>query len=123
LTDDLLPPSAARKPRRPQIRVQAFLANLPMFSEMSDAELDRVAQGTLTVHAEKGESICRTGDPCNGFHVVVYGQVKLGFTSPQGVEKVVEIDMNKAEKAMFDKSVAAVRGLIALVRKLQRGEK
>ena len=40
-----------------------------------------------------------------------------------GVEKVVEIDMSKAEKAMFDKSVAAVRGLIDSVRKLQRGEK
>jgi malate dehydrogenase len=40
-----------------------------------------------------------------------------------GVEKVVEIDLNKAEKAMFDKSVAAVRGLIDVVRKLQRGEK
>ena len=40
-----------------------------------------------------------------------------------GVEKVVEIDLNKAERAMFDKSVAAVRGLIDVVRKLQRGEK
>jgi malate dehydrogenase len=40
-----------------------------------------------------------------------------------GVEKVVEIDLNKAEKAMFDKSVSAVRGLIDVVRKLQRGEK
>ncbi|HET6159571.1 MAG TPA: malate dehydrogenase [Dongiaceae bacterium] len=40
-----------------------------------------------------------------------------------GVEKVVEIDLNKPEKAMFDKSVAAVRGLIDVVRKLQRGEK
>ena len=40
-----------------------------------------------------------------------------------GVEKVVEIDLNKAEKAMFDKSVAAVRGRIDVVRKLQRGEK
>ncbi len=40
-----------------------------------------------------------------------------------GVEKVVEIDLNAAEKAMFDKSVAAVRGLIDVVRKLQRGEK
>jgi malate dehydrogenase len=39
-----------------------------------------------------------------------------------GVEKVVEIDMDRAEKAMFDKSVAAVRGLIDTVRKLQRGE-
>ncbi len=40
-----------------------------------------------------------------------------------GVEKVVEIELNKAEQAMFDKSVAAVRGLIDVVRKLQRGEK
>ena len=74
-----------------QIKVQAFLANLPLFSEMSEDELDRIAAGTLTVHAAKGETVCHTGDPCTGFHVVVYGQVKLGFTSPQGVEKVVEI--------------------------------
>jgi len=74
-----------------QIKVQAFLANLAMFSEMSAQELDRIAAGTLTLHAAKGETVCHTGDPCTGFHVVVYGQVKLGFTSPQGVEKVVEI--------------------------------
>jgi CRP-like cAMP-binding protein len=77
--------------RAPQIKVQAFLANLPMFSQMQEAELDRIAAGTLPVHAEKGQEICHYGDPCTGFHVVVYGQVKLGFTSPQGVEKVVEI--------------------------------
>jgi CRP-like cAMP-binding protein len=77
--------------RAPQIKVQAFLANLPMFSQMQEAELDRIAASTLPVHAEKGQQICRCGDPCTGFHVVVYGQVKLGFTSPQGVEKVVEI--------------------------------
>src|SRR5262249_22844258 len=29
-----------------------------------------------------------------------------------GVERVIEIDLNKAEKAMFDHSVAAVDGLI-----------
>jgi CRP-like cAMP-binding protein len=74
-----------------QIKLQAFLGNLPMFSEMSPAELDRIAAGTHQVHAQKGETVCQTGDPCNGFHVVVYGQLKLGFTSPQGVEKVVEI--------------------------------
>jgi CRP-like cAMP-binding protein len=74
-----------------QIKTQAFLANLPMFSEMSREELDRVAAATLPVHAPKGQSIFQCGDPCTGFHVLVYGQVKLGFTSPQGVEKVVEI--------------------------------
>jgi len=77
--------------RAPQIKIQAFLANLPMFSEMSSSELDRVAGGTQVHHVGKGETVFRTGDPCVGFHVVVFGQVKLGFTSPQGVEKVVEI--------------------------------
>ena len=77
--------------KHPPIKVQAFLANLPMFSEMRAEELDRIAAATLPVYAEKGQAICQTGDPCTGFHVVVYGEVKLGFTSPQGVEKVVEI--------------------------------
>jgi CRP-like cAMP-binding protein len=77
--------------RQPQIKIQAFLANLPMFSEMSAEELDRIAAHTMPLHVEKGQTICHTGDPCTGFHVVVYGQAKLGFTSPQGVEKVIEI--------------------------------
>jgi CRP-like cAMP-binding protein len=78
--------------KRPlQIKTQAFLANLPMFSEMSGEELDRVAAATVPVHLAKGEALFQTGDPCTGFHIVVYGQVKLGFTSPQGIEKVVQI--------------------------------
>jgi CRP-like cAMP-binding protein len=77
--------------RTPQIKTQAFLANLPMFSEMDGAELDRIAAATVPLYFEKGQSIVQCGDPCTGFHIVVYGQVKLAFTSPQGVEKVLEI--------------------------------
>lgn len=73
------------------IKTQAFLANLPMFSDMGTEDLDRIASGTTTLHAEKGQPVFRTGDPCLGFHAIVFGQVKLGFTSPQGIEKVVEI--------------------------------
>ena len=77
--------------RPPQIKTQAFLANLAIFSEMTAGELDRIAAATVPQHFDKGQSIVQCGDPCTGFHVVVYGQVKLAFTSPQGVEKVVEI--------------------------------
>src|SRR3990172_1507811 len=73
------------------IRVQDFLGNLPMFSEMSREELDRIAACTLPSYVAKGEAVFHAGDPCTGFHIVVYGQVKLGFNSPQGGEKVVEI--------------------------------
>jgi CRP-like cAMP-binding protein len=85
------PATNGKGAKRPQIKLQAFLANLPMFSEMSTPEIDRIAGATLPFYFEKGQSIFQCGDPCNGFHVVVYGQVKLGFTSPQGIEKVVEI--------------------------------
>jgi malate dehydrogenase len=39
-----------------------------------------------------------------------------------GVERVVEIDLNAEEKALFAKSAAAVRGLIEEMRKLQHGD-
>jgi len=84
-------PAPARAPRRPAIKVEAFLAKLPMFREMSAEEIGRIAAGTHSLRIEKGERIFHHGDPCAGFHIVVYGQVKLGFTSPQGSEKVVEI--------------------------------
>ncbi|TWT15649.1 malate dehydrogenase [Reyranella sp. CPCC 100927] len=35
-----------------------------------------------------------------------------------GVEKIVEVSMNAEEKAMFDKSVAAVRGLVDATKKI-----
>jgi malate dehydrogenase len=37
-----------------------------------------------------------------------------------GVERVVEIQLSKREKAMFDNSVKAVRGLVAAVKKQRR---
>jgi CRP/FNR family transcriptional regulator, dissimilatory nitrate respiration regulator len=77
--------------RQTQIKTQAFLANLAMFSEMSAAELDRIAGRTQSLYALKGELIFRQGDPCNGLHALVYGQVKLAVNSPQGLEKVIEI--------------------------------
>lgn len=83
--------NAGRRARHPHIRVQQFLAKLPMFSELTEPEVDRIALGTNAVYVEKGEAVFQRGDPCVGFHVVVYGQVKLGFTSAQGAEKVVEI--------------------------------
>lgn len=77
--------------RSPKIKLQGFLANLPLFCDMAPEELDRIAAGTAELNAQRGEVLFNHGDPCVGFHVVVYGQVKLAFTSPQGAEKVVEI--------------------------------
>jgi len=86
------------------IRVSAFIQNLALFKEASEAEVARIAQGTRVLHAPRGETLFHKGDPSDGFHLVVYGQVKLAFTSPQGAEKVVEIigpGMSFGEAVMF----------------------
>lgn len=75
----------------PKIKTQAFLASLPLFREAASVELDRIAAGTTELHVPRGEMLFNKGDPCLGFHLVIYGQVKLAFVSPQGSEKVVEI--------------------------------
>jgi CRP/FNR family transcriptional regulator, dissimilatory nitrate respiration regulator len=75
----------------PKIRTSAFLANLPLFKELAPEEIDRLAAGTVEVHVPRGEILFNKGDPCVGFHLVIYGQVKLAFVTPLGSEKVIEI--------------------------------
>jgi len=76
---------------RPKITTEAFLSRVPLFEELATEELQRIAAGTTELHVPRGEIVFNRGDPCVGFHLVVYGQVKLAFLSPQGGEKVVEI--------------------------------
>lgn len=76
---------------RTKINVQDFLARLPLFNEIGPAELDHIAASVTEHHVPRGEIIFRRGDPCVGFHIVIYGQVKLAFVSADGNEKVVEI--------------------------------
>jgi CRP-like cAMP-binding protein len=86
------------------IKVHAFLANLPLFKEASAEEIKRIAQGTRSVHASRGETLFHKADTPEGFYLVVYGQVKLAFISPQGADKVVEIigpGMSFGEAVMF----------------------
>jgi CRP-like cAMP-binding protein len=72
-------------------KVQTFLARLPMFRALAPEELDRIAHGTREIRAARGEVLFQRGDPCEGFHVIVYGQIKLAFNSPGGTEKVVDL--------------------------------
>ena len=74
-----------------KIKVQTFLSRLPLFNEVDAPALDILAASTTELHVARGEIIFQRGSPCVGFHIVIYGQVKLAFTSPQGGEKVVEI--------------------------------
>ena len=84
--------------------VPRYLSVLPLFSDLSPDELRCVAAGTSLHRRPRGHMVFRVGDPCNEFHVVVTGQVKLFVLSPSGQEKVVELisaGQSFAEAIMF----------------------
>jgi CRP-like cAMP-binding protein len=68
-----------------------YLRVLPLFSDLSPAELERLALGCQLRRYTRGETIFRVGEPCEEFHVTVTGQVKLYAVSPAGQEKVIEL--------------------------------
>ena len=75
----------------PPIRIQSFLANVPLFKELAPDEIDRIAGLTRQVRALRAEILFHRGEEVNGFHVIVFGQVKLAFISARGDEKVVDV--------------------------------
>lgn len=76
---------------RPAINIEALLAHVPLFKGLLPDEIARLARGTRDISALRGDLLFNKGDTPTGMHLVVYGQIKLAFTSPQGGEKVVEI--------------------------------
>lgn len=70
---------------------QIFLARMPLFDAMSQQQLAAVAEGAIERHVERGGIIFQRGAACTGFHLVIYGQVKLTVGSASGAEKIIEL--------------------------------
>lgn len=74
-----------------QFDITRYLSVLPMFSDLSHPERERVAKGCSIRRLTRGDMVFRLGEPCEEFYVVVLGQVKLYVASPSGQEKVIEL--------------------------------
>lgn len=84
--------------------IESFLSRLPLFQELTQDQLAQLAAGTREKTLQKGEMLFQKGDKSKGFFVVVTGQVKLAFSSPQGNEKVVAVlgpEQSFGEAVMF----------------------
>ncbi len=96
--------SPAAVPAVPRGRIGDLLSHAPIFRDLSPDELARIAAGTREVRPRRGELLFQRGDPCVGFHIVAFGQVKLSVGTPGGAEKVVDIigpGMSFGEALMF----------------------
>lgn len=74
-----------------KIDIPGLLSRMPLFSALSPEDLAHMVSATREKRLQKGDRLFQRGDQPKGFFLVVWGQVKLAFTSAQGNEKVVEI--------------------------------
>src|SRR5688500_3254887 len=73
------------------IHISEFLRSLPLFAPLDDDAIARLASGMTAIDAPKGTVLLRRGDPCLGFHVVVFGQIKVSLHTSKGDQKVVDL--------------------------------
>ena len=78
-------------PNTSPLDIPALLRRIPLFSELSEEDIQLVTRYTRERQVARGEVLFQRGDLPHGFYFVVSGQVKLAFSSSQGTEKVVEI--------------------------------
>lgn len=68
-----------------------LLRGLPLLQHSRSEDLDTLARSVRLVHTARKEVLFKRGDPCTGFHLVVYGRVTLSLAAPRGVDKPLQI--------------------------------
>jgi len=82
-----------------------MLGRVPIFSDLSDAELKFLSDRAVTRRHTSGDLIFSEGDPCTGLYIVESGDVRIFKTSAGGREQVLTIEhagSSVAELPIFD---------------------
>lgn len=69
-----------------------LLKSLTLFSELSEASLEAVADWTSERHYSRGAMVFRRGEICHGLYIVLEGRVKIYRSSPDGREQVLHVE-------------------------------
>lgn len=78
-------------PSEGDAELAATLARLPLFSRLTEGQLDRLAAGSRRHTLARGELLFTRGTPSTCFYLVVTGTIQLSIANAEGVVKVVEI--------------------------------
>lgn len=89
----------------PRIDLVSVLEKTPLFSSLSQPELQQLAARTVRKLFASGELLFSEGEPCNGLHIIVRGRVRIFKTSMSGREQVLAVNEpgeSIAELPVFD---------------------
>ncbi len=81
------------------------LAKLPIFAELTPAQMSFLTDRVVSKQFAAGELIFAEGEPCLGMYVVERGHIRIFKSSPGGREQVLSIDgpgSSVAELPVFD---------------------
>jgi len=85
--------------------MEQILGKVAIFSGLTGAELQFLAERAVPRRFAPAEVIFSEGEPCSGLYVVEQGNVRIFKTSPAGREQVLSIDgpgSSVAEVPVFD---------------------
>jgi CRP-like cAMP-binding protein len=71
--------------------IEHIAAQLPLFQALDSGQIAQLLPDITPRRLAKGEVLFFKGDPVTGFHIAVFGQIKLAVQSAQGEEKIIEI--------------------------------
>ena len=71
--------------------VKRSLKQNPLFSKLTDLQLDRVCQHSQLQQLSEGQLLFNQSDKVTDFYMVQSGKIKLFRLSPDGQEKIIEI--------------------------------
>lgn len=69
----------------------ALISRVRLFAGLNPEELAEICVGARKINAARDELLFRKDDACTGLLVIIHGQVKLFFSSPQGNEKILGV--------------------------------
>jgi CRP-like cAMP-binding protein len=81
------------------------LRRLPLFTDLSDAELTLIAENVRRLRYEPGATIFSQGDPCHELLIVEAGTVRIVKSAPNGRQQLIGIERrgnSLAEVPVFD---------------------
>lgn len=73
------------------IAARSHLEGVPLFAELSDAELDLVLEASRLAAYPKENIVFNEGDPGDAFFVLIAGRVKLTLLGSEGQETILAI--------------------------------
>jgi CRP/FNR family transcriptional regulator len=89
----------------PSLHALAILRRVPIFDELTETELQFLAERAVPRDYHKGELLFTEGDPCIGLFVVESGHVRIFKSASNGREQILTVEgpgSSVAELPLFD---------------------